>query len=294
MEKSFLLSSQDTVTKSNAIARARWPVRSVLEPRLVALVASKVSEKDKAFQTYKIHVTELFGSHYGKTEITELEKAVKEIMSYLIEFEDADKWVKCHIFARCVFDKKTNILSVRFDDVLLPHYLQLKEFFVQYKLSDFLNLPSVYSQRMYEFLKSWANCDYIEPNLEDLYNMMDIDEYMRKDFAQFRIKVLEKSKKDLKKYMDFDFYWEPIRKGRKVKKIKFVFIRKGSSESWKGIEHWQKFHKEVKEKFEEMRENVMACYSLHGDTCVGGYQKNAEKCEFCIHNRNKKIHFDRL
>ena len=40
------------VKKSNALARAAWSVKSVYEPRLVALVASRVRIEDQDFQDY--------------------------------------------------------------------------------------------------------------------------------------------------------------------------------------------------------------------------------------------------
>ena len=51
----------EIVKKSNALARARWSADSVWEPRLVALLASKVKQDDEDFQTYEIPIRELIG-----------------------------------------------------------------------------------------------------------------------------------------------------------------------------------------------------------------------------------------
>ena len=51
----------EIVKKSNALARARWSAESVWEPRLVALLASKVRADDTDFHVYEVPVTELMG-----------------------------------------------------------------------------------------------------------------------------------------------------------------------------------------------------------------------------------------
>lgn len=278
---------KDVVTKSNAIARARWPVASVLEPRLVALVASKVSETDEAFQTYSIHIAELFGTHYGTKDLADLERVVHNIMNYMIEFEDAKMWIKTHIFSMCAFDKEKNILSVRFDDVLRPHYLQLKNYFIQYKLSDFLTLGSTYSQRMYEYIKSWANCDYREEYLEELHKILGCEEYLQKDFAQFRLRVLEKSKKDLKK-VGLEFDWKSLKsKGRKVEKILFIFVIKDADKAPINREHWHKMREKSRERTARLRLQATTCFMVHGDTCVGCHEKDSEQCSICLADRRR-------
>lgn len=83
------------------------------------------------------------------------------------------------------------------------------------------NLPSKHSVRMYEIMKSqkWKNQPVIL-ELDRLKWMLDIENKYR-DFSLVRHNVLEKSRKDLRKYTDITFTYKPIKTGRKITHISF-------------------------------------------------------------------------
>ena len=56
--------------------------------------------------------------------------------------------------------------------------------------------------------------------------MLDTPQSFRKDFRQFRTRVLEKAHKDILEFTDIYYTWEPIKKGRAVSWIKFIFGKK--------------------------------------------------------------------
>lgn len=250
------------VTKSNALARAQWHPESILEPRLVAIIASKVSREDKEFKAYQIHVSELFGSHYGAADIRELRKVVDNLMGRVITIFDDNGWSKYNLFAKCKYSERNKTLEVCFHSDLLPHYLQLKRF-VQYRLADFMKLPCTASQRMYEFLKSWSSQPYVTVTVTELRQMIGAKDYL-KSFSQFRIRVLEKAKRDLE-VLDFHFEWDLIKNGRKVEKIRFRFPITPQER----LKAWKR------------RDVIPKCRAEHGDACVGGHQDPAV-CDFCL------------
>jgi len=218
------------VKKSNALARASWAVKSVYEPRLVALVASRVRREDKDFQNYEIPIKELIGeADDGGRSYKLIADVVDNLMGRVLTIEKPNGWIKYVIFSRCEYDGKKGCIRARFDPDLKEHFLDLKSHFTQYSLMEFLLLPSIYSQRLFEILKSWSDKPEATIKLNDLYEMLDVPPSHRSDFAAFRRRVLEKAHKDICSKTSFQYEWIPIKSGRSVATIRFAFSAKITS-----------------------------------------------------------------
>ena len=213
------------VKKSNALARAGWTVKSVYEPRLVALVAARVRADDLDFQNYEIPLTELLGSATdGRTRQLVIE-VVENLMGRVLTIPTPSGWVKYGVFSRCEYDSQKGIVRARFDPDLKEHYLNLQSHFTQYSLMEFLSLPSTYSQRLFEILKSWRDQPEWTIPLADLSNMLDVPSSLRANFKDFRRRVLDKAHADITTKTSFRYEWEAIKKGKAVASIRFVFKR---------------------------------------------------------------------
>jgi plasmid replication initiation protein len=214
------------VKKSNILCRASWAPESVWEARLIALVASKIKTSDKDFQTYEVSITAILaGQDRGGMSYNLIEDTTKKSMSHPIKIknEKTGGWDMYNLFSKCSYNPKKSSITVRFDPDLKPHYLQLKKHFAKYDLAQFLLLPSTYSQRLYEILKSWDDQSEVNIDIVDLHTMLDVPESLKKNFKDFRRRVLEKAHKDITKHTVLKYEWEPIKRGRKVVFIKFVF-----------------------------------------------------------------------
>jgi plasmid replication initiation protein len=178
------------VKKSNQLARAAWPAQSVFEPRLVALVASRVTVEDEDFKEYKIPIDELFREDGGET-IKRVEAVTDSLQSRVITIPDEDGWTKYNVFIKSKLSMSERCVIAQFHPDLKTHYLALKGHFTQYSLFEFLLLPSVYSQRIFEILKSWQP-SYPEVTLPllELYEQLDVQTPTKKDFGNFRKRVL--------------------------------------------------------------------------------------------------------
>lgn len=216
----------ELVKKSNAIARARWQPESVWEPRIVALVASKVRADDEDFQKYRIPVAELTGvsdENLRGNQYQEIVKAIEHLGKATIRIEGKKprNFRQYNIFSMCGYED--GCLIAGFHPDLKPHFLNLREQFTEYNLMQFLMLPSCYSQRMFEFLKSWANNQEVIITVADLHEMLNTPTSFKSDFRQFRVYVLEKAYKDITTHTSLRYEWEPIKSGRSVKSIRFIF-----------------------------------------------------------------------
>lgn len=213
------------VKKSNALARARYSADSVWEQRLVAWLASQIHSTDKDFQVYQIRIVDLVGNNIGGTNYKEIEKAVIQAMRRVIIIKDKKTSSIYNLFSKCKIDREKGIIELCFHPDLREHYLELKQW-VEINFFEFTSLQSIYSQRIYEFLKSWSDKDEISIPLSDLHEMLETPVSLREKYKDFRVRVLDVAHRDILKHTNFEFNWEPIKNGRAVSEIKFIFPKK--------------------------------------------------------------------
>jgi plasmid replication initiation protein len=225
------------VRKSNVLVRSQWSVTSIWEPRLVALLASKIRIEDEDFKTYTVSMDELLewtGQQRSGRLYDELVSSVEKMLKYPIKLQNENgETVLCNIFAQCTISPKEGLIKLSFAEALKPYYLQLKKDFTLYTLEEFLKLPSIYSQRLFEILTSWRNIQEGEVTIKmgELHKSLDTPPSFKKDFKAFRIRVLEQAQKDISSNPNssLSFEWQAIKGGRggKVVSIRFIFdVRK--------------------------------------------------------------------
>lgn len=225
MDAKKLMLLGKTVKKSNALARARWSPDSVWEPRLVAMLAAQIKQGDTDFHKYEICLVDLLGKDPGGKDYQEFEKVINKVMSRVITLRNGDDWKKYTMFSSCEYISKRGVLIIGFHPDLKEHYLQLKQY-IKYNLIEFMRLPSIYSQRLFEFLKSWDDRKETVIELKELHEMLDSPKSFKASYKDFRRFVLEKAHKDILKLTDVYYTWEPIKRGRAVYAIKFTFGKK--------------------------------------------------------------------
>lgn len=223
------------VKKSNALARATWAVKSIYEPRLVALVAARVHKDDEDFQDYEIPIRELVGnSDKGGKTYHDISKSVENLMSRVVDIptDSPKKFRKCNVFSYCEYDGDLGVIKCRFDKSLKPHYLGLKGHFAQFGLIEYMSLPSTYSQQVFELLKSWDDKPTVDIPLPELFRILCVPESLKR-YQDFKRNVLQKAHKDINKLTSLKYEWEPVKNGRAVVAIRFLFFGKKKQEETK-------------------------------------------------------------
>ena len=271
------------VKKSNAIIRSQWQVSNVWEPRIVAILASKIHVDDKDFEVYKIPIAEIVGSGYSGRDLIHLETAIVNVMKHLITIQETStKKSFYHVFSKCSLNSRKGLLELEFHPDLKPHYLQLKERFTQYSLAEFMSLHSIYSQRLYEILKSWSDKPEVDIAFEELCDMLDVPSSLRKNFAFLRRRVLEQAYKEIveREGSSLWFDWEPIKKGQsgKVVAVHFVFNPAKAQELAKNQPQDEMFiHQKLQRESNKCFERIV----IRGrKKCI---PKNKEaRCKYCL------------
>lgn len=268
MAQRQLLIPGPVVKKSNALARASWSVKSVYEPRLVALVASRVRVDDQDFQDYEIPLSELLGGAVDGRTRQLVADVVEGLLGRVLTLPRPNGWAKCNVFSWCEYDSKAGCIRARFDPGLKEHYLNLQSHFTQYSLMEFLMLPSTYSQRLFEVLKSWSSLPEAVIGLSDLFQMLDAPASLQR-YPDFRRYVLEKAHKDITTRTGLRYQWEPIKEGRAVAAIRFTFGARSAQAS-------DRKNQAKRSRDNELLKKAVACFK--SGSCS---PKSKKQCEIC-------------
>jgi len=230
MAKDELAVPGTIVKKSNSIIRTRITVKSVEASRILAhLVACIRSHDEKLKEAYSVPAKDIL-PYSGGGDYRHIKVTCKELVSAFAETEEPDPDGPHPIYrARPFFTDilyKKGVITAMFNPLMRPYLLELKGCFTTYNLKEYLSLPSLYSQRIFEIVKSLANVKEGEAiiSMEDLHRFLNSPPTVRADFRQFRTRVLEKAHKDITEKTSFRFEWEPVKVGRSVEKIRFIFF----------------------------------------------------------------------
>mgnify|MGYP002073477333 CR=1 FL=1 len=284
MDVKQLMLPGKTVKKSNALARARWSPDSVWEPRLVAMLAAQIKPGDTDFHKYEIRLVDLLGKDPGGKDYQEFEKVIDKVMSRVITLRNGDDWKKYTMFSSCEYISKKGVLIIGFHPDLKEHYLQLNQY-IKYNLIEFMLLPSIYSQRLFEFLKSWDDRKETTIELKELHEMLDSPKSFKASYKDFRRFVLEKAHKDILRCTNIYYSWEPIKRGRAVYAIKFIFGKKPKTaakasgtlqESTPNEKPVYLFYEQFLHKFPNISANRFTAYQLWNELQSMGIAPKAE------------------
>jgi plasmid replication initiation protein len=185
---------------------------------------------------------------------------------------------------------KDGVIFAKFHPDLRPFFLGLKSHFTKYDLREFLKLPSIYSQKLFEYLKSWDDCTERTEDIETIYVTLGVPESFCCNFKDFRRRVLDKAHRDISRLTSLRYEWEAIQKGKgrtsPVTAIRFIFPSEEQDESQK-----EKAEKEVRGK--KIRDERNRLY-LESMKCLEGKPGcesplKTPRCAVCFKGRGLEL-----
>lgn len=220
------MSKHMLVTKSNNLIEARYKL-TVEEQRLILFLVSMIQPTDEDFKSYTIKVKDFMQLVDVKNKgIYKQFITISESLSgktVTIKKENSTL-VTSWLSSAEYFDNQGKI-EISFDPKLKPYLLKLKNNFTTYKLENIIKLKSFYSIRIYELLKQYEKLQERVFTIEQLRNCLCIDNNQYPLYGNFKQKVLNVAKKELKEKTDIYFDIEEIKKERKIEKIKFIIYK---------------------------------------------------------------------
>jgi plasmid replication initiation protein len=280
-----------TITKSNELVRAQLHVENnALANKIFYLLIQAIEPNQ--FPKVETSIKNLGKDEGGGYYYRRIKEATKILTSAKVEKAFFENNIEVGFEFENIFisAKYSNgIIKARFNSDMYPHLLELKKRFTTLNYFELMDLPSFYSQRIYEILKSWEKPEgFVELTIEVLYDMISFPKDLRNDFASVRRYALEKAEKDINARTELRYKWEPIKEGKKVVAIRFTIGEQGVISQKK-----RKAKEEEKEKKRKREEAALRKpHLIAGITCrrehgfkVGGIcplmKPRTKKCHLC-------------
>lgn len=263
------------VVKSNALARCKIEVDSIYEQQLIALVASKIHKDDKDFEEYQIPLTDFKeeGEKAAGSTQALIKKGAKNLMRQVVEIKEGKSWALYNVFTTVKYDR-AGFITVQFHPDLKPHYLELRHGkFTKYKLTEYMSLPTVYSQRMFEILHSCKSEKEFYFSIDELHEMLQTPSSSRKNYAEFDRYILKPALRHISEHTSLFYAYQPVKKGRRYTKIKFVFTKQ------KQKDVARKNQKNDAKKNNDLFKESLKCWNEKSNQCDSKSQ--SQKCKIC-------------
>jgi plasmid replication initiation protein len=280
------------IRKSNDLVRAQLQVENnALANKIFALLVRALDDKFPQVEINAKELTSLAGG--GGSQYRAIDEATEVLIKARVKevYLDSRKkkaFKKSNLFSNLIYENGK--IQARFNTDMKPHLLELKNRFTTLNYFELIALPSFYSQRIYEILKSWEKPDaFVELDLESFYDMISFPTEMRGNFARVRQKALEQAEKDINARTDLQYKWEPIKEGNKVKGLRFIMGEAGAVTVKKRKN--KETEKARKEQTEEARQRApllraaSVCRKERGLTGGGTckqYKGRSQKCKYCV------------
>jgi len=237
------MNKNSLVKKSNKLVVSRYDL-SLIEQKLILTGISMIDRGDKDFRDYRFYVNDYFELTDGnaKENYTQIKRAFRNLASKTLEIKKDDgkvliaSWLSSAEIGRGYVD-------VLFDPKLKAYLLQLKECFTTYELKNILFLHSIYSVRLYEYLKQYEGLGGIKANVDELKHILKIPNYTISNIKQ---RILVPVQKELRMLTDIVFEYDFVKHGNKFTEIKFKIkrnpkmpklLQNGDKGQTKSVEH---------------------------------------------------------
>jgi plasmid replication initiation protein len=227
------------VVSSNDLIRAKYSY-TLWEKRVFLYMISRLKREEKVFPMMRIYVKDLMKFFDSKSRddyraIRQIPESITKkpfFIPYRTESGER-RWMFVNVLSVGTQPDPDEVreeayIELKFNQDLVPHLLELREKFTKYDIRSIGELQSVYSIRMYEFIKeNEFKLNGFEVSLDELKEML----YMKaRDndgvevyplYGDFKKRVLLKAQEDLHQYCDTSFEFEELKEGKRV--VAFYF-----------------------------------------------------------------------
>lgn len=268
------------IKQGNDFARNKLNIRNLMAARLLACLFSVVREDDVNFRDMTVSAKSLL-DHTGGSDYKTLKISCDKLLNCTLELKLDDTSVNRKYFLFSAIKYEDGKVFAKFHPDIQPFLLGLKSNFTKYDLQEFLKLPSIYSQKIFEYLKSWENCMERIEDLEAIYALLGIPEYIRANFRDFRCRILNKAHQDISRLTSLRYEWEAIQKGTgktsPVTAIRFIFSPNRQARSQKA--KLEARNKEIRDERNRLFIESAQCLKDKPDCMT---PKNTGQCAVCF------------
>lgn len=222
-----IVKPREIVKANNELFRCRYNLKDIVAGRIFVAFASLVNTNDVKendnFVEYNIPASSILSENSdGGDNYDQLLDAARILVGHKIEQHKHGKHFAVYtLFSKIEYENGTITGQLHKD--LIPFFITAREKFTKLQLDEYMKLPSIYSQALFCFLKSWNDKNEVITTVIELHKMLATPESFVKNFAEFKRRVLDKAHKDINKLTTLKYDYEAVKVGRSYKEIKFVF-----------------------------------------------------------------------
>jgi plasmid replication initiation protein len=249
------------VVQHNALVNARFSL-SELEGRLFLAMLSRIGREDKQFTACRVPIVELAVDKNSSHSIYErVKQMLKDFSTRSVLIDKPQSRARkagaepdyktIPLLAYAEYCGGEGEIEARFNDLLMPYLLELRDNFTKAELIQLLKLKSPVSHRIYWLLREYANFGKRTVGLRELREVLGLANAPAYDrWDNFRARVLDKAQVELAD-TDLPFTYEPVksRSNGPVQEVRFLFtIRQqlpAASEKLSEPDSWQAMLAEV-------------------------------------------------
>lgn len=228
------------VTMSNALTRAAHCL-TLSEKRIIACAISKLDSR-KTIMRHEVPRTKITAAEYAETFNVDLNTAYEQLQGAakslykrsIVFFEPAFRrngkplpptMVQMRWVGEVKYQKGEGWVELAWWPALMTHLVGLKKQFTSYQLQQASALRSIYSWKLLELLMRFKSTGHAEYTIEDFCASMEATEKQASDFNNIKRRMIEPAIKELQEKDGWLIQWQPIKAGRKVKAVRFNFMR---------------------------------------------------------------------
>lgn len=215
-----------TIAKSNTLVEASYKL-TLNEQRLILICIARLDgrkppPRDNVFVITAKEFSETF-SIEEKHAYEALDEAANALYERDIKTYDGVNRERFRWVCGVKYHDNEGKVTLGFSAWISPYLTLLHKKFSSYKLKQIASLKSVYSIRLLEFLMQFKSTGKLIINLDEFKNRLDIaNEYKR--FFDLKRRIIEPAVRELKEKSDLEINWKPIKLGRSVNKLEFIFF----------------------------------------------------------------------
>ena len=231
MEADLQNANDNWIYQSNKLIEASHAF-TVLEQKLVRLLASMIQKDDIEFKQYRFKAMDLskIVGIQQKNIYKSLDKITDKLMSRIITIRNdkEQKFKKFHLIKTAEFEN--GVLTMEIDEKMKEFYLQLKQY-TKYQLKNIMKFKNIYSFRLYELLKQYEKIGNRIITITDLRTALDIDVKKYVIYSNLKQKVIKIAINEINNSTDLYIEYEELKESRKVTSLKFHIKQKQNNKA---------------------------------------------------------------
>ena len=228
----------EVATQSNKLIEAAYMMSVPAKRVMLLLIAQLHPGQRDITEKVTIHA-EAYAKATGVNSTqayNDIKKGCRELMRTIIVTKNNHEQTteECVVVQWMKYHKNEGWLEATFTQWIAPFLHQLKSEYTTIEINEALKFSRFYTVRLYELLMQFQRTGERHITVVDLRRVFEIEEPKYRKFSEFNRWVLSPSITEIENKTPLDVAWEPIKTGRKITSVSFLFDERVQADMFKG------------------------------------------------------------